>query len=298
MLSEAKRAMNVAEIEAKSILTPTGGFLAGFSHTLNPYVGCSLGGSLCGMACYAAEMPFSSREAAPWGQSLKVKLNAASLYRRDHARVRRKGERLSIFMSSVTDPYVPQERRYRITRGILTEMVEFPPDTLVLQTHAPNVLWDIETLCRLHERCRLTVQISIETDRETLPGFPRHAYSVSARLAALRELTEVGLKTVGVVSPLLPLAEPESFATRLGEAASSVILDHYLIGDGSPDGARTRRRKAVRDLTVPELIAAADGNDWNTLEKFDQIVKTFRTVLGNKRVGVSADGFRAMADCT
>ncbi len=101
--------MTVTEYGAKSILTPTGGFLTGFSHTLNPYVGCSLGRSLCGMACYAAEMRFASREAAPWGQSLKVKLNAASLYRRDYARARRKGERLSIFMSSVTDPYVPQE---------------------------------------------------------------------------------------------------------------------------------------------------------------------------------------------
>ncbi len=286
--------MNVTSYEAKSILTSTGGFLAGFSHTLNPYVGCSFGRSLCGMACYAAEMRFASREMAPWGHTLKVKRNAASLYRRDHARVRRKGYPLSIFMSSVTDPYVPQERHYRITRGILVEMVELPPDMLVLQTHTTNALWDIETLCRLHERCHLTVQISIETDRETLPGFPRHAYSVSSRLEALRKLTEAGLNTVGVVSPLLPLAEPESFAIRLGNVASSVILDHYLIGDGSPDGVRTRRRKANRDLTVPELIAGADVDDWNTLKKFDHIVEIFRTVLGNARVGVSAEGFLAM----
>jgi hypothetical protein len=36
-------------LENKSILTPTSGFLAsGFTHTLNPYVGCSNAGSLCG----------------------------------------------------------------------------------------------------------------------------------------------------------------------------------------------------------------------------------------------------------
>ena len=287
----------VTEYKASSILTPTGGFLTGFSHTLNPYVGCSLGGSLCGMACYAAEMPLALREATPWGTSLKVKLNVASLYRRDHAKVRRKGEPLSIFMSSVTDPYVPQERHYRSTRRVLTAMLKSPPDTLVLQTHTPNVLWDIELLCRLSRQCRVVVQISIETDQEMLPGFPRHAYSVAARLDALRDLTKSGLNTVGVVSPLLPLAESESFATRLGEVASSVILDHYLIGDGSWDGMRTRKRKASRDLAVPQMIAAVDGNDWNTLEKFDQIVETFRAVLGNDRVGVSAEGFRSMAGC-
>ena len=289
--------MNVTEYEASSILTPTGGFLTGFSHKLNPYVGCSLGRSLCGMACYAGAMRFVSRDAASWGHSLKVKLNAASLYRRDYARVRRTGESLSIFMSSVTDPYVPQEKRYRITRGILSEMLESPPNTLVLQTHMPNVLWDIETQCRFHEQCRLTVQVSIETDRETLPGFPRHAYSVAARLDELGQLRDAGLKTVGMVSPLLPLTEPTSFATRLGEVASSVILDHYLIGDGSPGGMRPRRRKAVRDLIVPQMISAADSDDWNTLEKFDQVLGTFPTVFGKDRVGVTAEGVRAMAGC-
>ena len=40
--------------ENKSALTPTSGFLAsGFTHTLNPYVGCSNAGSLCGTFCYA-----------------------------------------------------------------------------------------------------------------------------------------------------------------------------------------------------------------------------------------------------
>ena len=290
--------MMTTEYDAASILTPTGGFLAGFSHTLNPYVGCSLGRSLCGVACYAAEVPFISGEATSWGRSLKVKRNAAALYRRDYARVRRKGGPISIFMSSVTDPYVPQERRYRITGRTLGVMLEMPPDSLVLQTHTPNVLWDLGTLCRLSRHCRLTVQISIETDQERLPGFPRHAYSVAARLDALRTLTAAGLKTVAVVSPMLPIKEPESFATLLSEAASAVILDHYLIGDGSLDGARTRRRKAGCDATVPQLIAAAGGDGWNTLETFYRVVGTFRAVLGNERVGVSAEGFRAMADCT
>ncbi|MBQ27021.1 MAG: radical SAM protein [Nitrospiraceae bacterium] len=247
------------------------------------------------MACYASEMRFASCEMPHWGQSLKVKLNAGSLYRRDQARARQKGEPLSIFMSSVTDPYVPQERRYRITRGVLSEMLESPPDILVIQTHTPNVLWDVETLYRLHKQCYLTVQISIETDQETLAGFPRHAYSVSARLAALRELTKAGLKTVGVVSPLLPLAEPELFAACLGEAASAVILDHYLIGDGSPNGMRTRRKKPFHYLPVPELIAEADCDAWNTLGKFYQVVETFQRILGSDRVGVSAEGFQAMA---
>ena len=46
----------------------------------------------------------------------------------------------------------------------------------------------------------------------------------------------------------MPLADPEGFAHRLDEACDRVILDHYLIGDGSPGGLRTRRTDFVRRL--------------------------------------------------
>jgi len=289
--------VDIHEYEAKSILTPTGGFLFGFSHTLNPYVGCSLGKSLCGMACYAAAMRYASQEMPSWGKMLKIKLNAASLYHRDYGRIRSNLKPIKIFMSSVTDPYVPQERRYRITRSILQAMLDAPPDALVLQTHTPNILWDIKILEQLHKKCCLTVQITVETDQEALPGFPRHAYSVAARLNALGKLTQLGLRTVGVVSPLLPLAKPELFAKSLGQVASLVILDHYLLGDGSRNGLRTRGRKPISNTTVPEMISAADTENWNTLEKFNQVVAIFRTILGDHRIGVSAQGFREMVGC-
>ncbi len=282
--------MRVREITVSSILTPTGGFLASYSHSLNPYRGCAYGSSLCGAACYAPEVRFGSSPGL-WGTYLDVKVNAADVYPRDLERQRRRCERIAVFMASVTDPYVPQERRYRITRRLLEAMVQAPPDGLVLQTHTPNVLWDLETLLALHARTRVVVQISVETDREQIPGFPRHAYTVEARLDALGALRARGLRTVAVVAPLMPLADPDGFASRLGAVADSVILDHYLVGDGSPDGARTRRRKAHLDDTVPNLLVAAGFAEWTRLEKFREIVARFRAVLGAGRVGVSADGF-------
>ena len=282
--------MQPREITVKSILTRTGGFLSAYSHTLNPYRGCAYGASFCGAACYAPEVRFGGMPGL-WGRYLEMKINAPAVYPRDHDRARSRGQPLVVFMSSVTDPYVPQERHYRITRGLLEAMTERPPDTLVLQTHTPNPLWDLETLVALGARTRLVIQISVETDRDSLPGFPRPAYSVDARLAALGTLRAQGLRTVGVVSPLMPLADPETFATRLGAVADDVILDHYLVGDGSPDGTRTRRRKAHLDDTVPNLLIAAGFEEWTRLDTFQAIVARFRRVLGTERVGVSADGF-------
>jgi DNA repair photolyase len=285
--------MQVREVTTKTILTPTGGFLSAYSHTLNPYRGCTYGNSLCGAACYAPEVRFGGAR-GEWGTYLDVKMNAPDVYRADHDRWRRTGARLVVFMSSVTDPYVPQERRYRITRGILRAMVERPPDALVLQTHTPHPLWDADALVDLLGRTRLLVQISVETDREDLPGFRRHAYPVAARVGALGALQELGITTVAVVSPLMPLADPEGFARRLGEVARFVILDHYLIGDGSSNGARTRRWKPhIRD-TVPHLLTAAGFEAWTRLETFHEVVGRFTTVLGEERVGVSAAGFNRL----
>lgn len=43
-------------ISAKSALSPTGGFLSSFTHTLQPYTGCAFGRS-CGVYCYAPFLP-------------------------------------------------------------------------------------------------------------------------------------------------------------------------------------------------------------------------------------------------
>ena len=79
-------------------------------------------------------------------------------------------------MSSVTDPYVPQEKSQEITRSVLLEMLERPPDVLVIQTHATLVERDIDIIDELSKRCRLWVSVTVETDMDELPAeFPRHA---------------------------------------------------------------------------------------------------------------------------
>src|SRR5262245_44664389 len=139
--------MEETVVQARTILNRTGGFLHGFTHTLNPYAGCTLGGSLCGMPDYAPEILGGFGERRPWGSWLEVKANAPDLYDRDFDRVRAGADpALRIFMSSVTDPWLPQERRHRITRGLLERMRHRPPDLLALQTHTPNPLWDLELL--------------------------------------------------------------------------------------------------------------------------------------------------------
>lgn len=289
--------MEVKEIEAKSILTPTGGFLSSFTHTLNPYTGCQLGYSFCGRYCYASAIAKGLRkDSREWGSYVEVKTNSNEKYKKEYSNIRKQNKPLKIFMSSVTDPYLPLERKYNTTRGLLEAMADLPPDSLVIQTHTPNVLRDLEILKKIDQKSNLTIQITVETDKENsdfkdcqtkLPL--RHMYSIKSRLEALKKIKESKLTSVATVSPLMPLNDPIRFATRLKEVASFVILDHFILGDGS-GGIRTGSTKFFSE-PMPYLLANNNQKDWNSIKKFNEIIQIFKEVLGKDRLGVSKDGF-------
>ena len=285
--------MLIHEIPARTVLNPTGGFLAGgFTHTINLYRGCALGNSFCGLYCYAQWNPYHT-QGRDWGGFLDVKTGIEEAYRAQYDRLKRPAQGapkpVRIFMSSVTEPYPPQERTARRTRRLLEEMVTRPPDLLVVQTHTPLVVDDVPVLLALNRRCRLRINITVETDRESLPGFARHAYPPASRIQALNTLREAGLVTVAAVSPMLPLEDPRQFASDLEAACDRVVLDHYLLGDGSRHGLRTRQ------TGLPELLEQHGYAEWTGLEKFDEVVGIFRRVFEPGRVGISRTGFQAAA---
>ena len=150
--------MQITVTEIGSILTRTSGFLRTVSsHSAQPYRGCAFGNALCGVGCYVRHNGHVTR-GRPWGSFLEVRSNAAASYRAGAARERRWARRargaFGIFLSSSTEPFLPQEWRYGVTRGLLGAMVEDPPDLLILQTHSHRVS-DCLDLCRqLHRRCR------------------------------------------------------------------------------------------------------------------------------------------------
>jgi DNA repair photolyase len=270
----------------KSILTRSAGYLRTVcSHSAQPYRGCSLGRSLCGVGCYVRHNRWLTRGAA-WGSFLEARINAAERYLATAPAERRWARRargsFAIFMSSSTDPFVPQEPKLGVTRGLLEAMLEEPPDGLILQTHSHTATRYLELYRSLASRCRLRVQVSVETDRERVPGLPPPASSVDSRLEAARSLSEAGIDVAIAVAPLLPILDPEEFFGRIGAVAGSVIIDHFLGGDGSRNGARTR------STPLPAAMERVDPASVG-LEYRDRMVAVARSHVG--RVGVGIDGF-------
>jgi DNA repair photolyase len=279
--------MQLTQVEVRSILTRTSGFLATVSsHSLQPYCGCALGNSLCGVGCYVRHNGHLLR-GRKWGEFVEVRTNAAGAYveqfERERGWARKGGGGFGIFMSSSTEPFQPVERRAGVTRSVLEAMVERPPDFLILQTHSHHVADYIDLYPRLAAGTEVRFQISIESDRDRLPGLPPSASSVEKRMEAAGRLREAGLRVVVTVAPLLPIEKPDEFFRRLSEVADAVVIDHFIGGDGSADGARTRRTAlpGVMESVAPESV---------TLEYRDRIVRIAREHFPG-RVGLNIDGF-------
>ena len=278
--------MQTKLLQNKSILTRTAGYLKNISsHSLNPYSGCGFGNSSCGQGCYVR---FNSwvNQGRQWGTFVDVKENAADLYaktaNREKAWTKKQSQPFSIFMSSSTDPWQSAEKKYRITRKVLHAMTTIPTDELILQTHSHAILEDIEIIEEMSRNCKLRVHISIEGDRERLPGLPPPPSSVGDRIKTLQQLSSRGIFTVGCISPLYPLDDADRFFSRIKSAGTSaVVIDHFILGDGTPDGSRTKKTSipSLMENILPESIH---------LSYRDKVVDIARNYLP---VGISAEGF-------
>ena len=233
--------MNIRTTQAKSILTPQKrGFLTAgdkpYTHSLSWATGCQLGALYCGAYCYAQMLPnwhFARRADEAWGEALIIKENAPELLVAQLARSRNRHQ-MRIFMSPVTDPYQPIERKLRLTRRCLEVFTRYDDlDLLLIQTRAPAVVDDLELIAAIPYAW---LGMTIETDRYDSAYGPTKS-QVERRLAAVKRAVEAGVQTQIAVSPCLPYSDV--FAERLlATGAQRIVIDTFAIGDGSR-GART-----------------------------------------------------------
>ncbi len=177
--------MKIIEKETKSIYTKTK--LPGVEYTINQYVGC---GHMC-TYCYAKYMS-RWKKYGQWGNWIEVKTNAPEL-----AKEKVNGE---VSMSSVSDPYQPLEKEYKLTRRVLENMNK--NTNLSILTKSDLVLRDIDILKKFKNiSVGLTVNCLPEKARKILEP---HAPPNKNRIKALKKLREGGIETFCFISPVIP----------------------------------------------------------------------------------------------
>ena len=177
----------IRQIEVKSVISKTN--LPVSDYAVNPYVGCT---HAC-KYCYACFMKKFTGHAEPWGTFIDVKTWPPIKNPQRYA-----GK--SFFMSSVTDPYNPQEKIFKRTREFL-QTFQGVDINLSLQTKSDLILRDLD-LIKTFKNVR--VGFSINTLDENFKDDMDAAAPIERRLAAMKILHAEGIRTTCFISPIFP----------------------------------------------------------------------------------------------
>lgn len=207
------------ELQTRSLVNKCDSPRVPFEWTVNPYRGCAMGCRYC-YAAYTHE--YLGHEAGQgFHSAIYAKTGGLDETTRRLVSIARRGERVAL--GTATDPYQPGEAELRVTRRFLERAAQVRGLRLGITTKGAIVLRDIDLLLRIHERSRLSVQISLNsTDAELLRRVEPWAPPPDVRIEVLRRLVEAGLRVGLSLSPILPgiTDQEESLDALIGRAAA------------------------------------------------------------------------------
>ena len=268
--------------ETRDILTRATGFMDAYDFTLNPYAGCAFGCSYC----YAAFFSRSTSDRDAWGEWVRVKENADSLL---HRRPAGSLDGKRIYMSSVTDPYQPIERKLNLTRRLLSILAEYHRPKLVVQTRSPDVVRDADLLSGIVSKGgRVQVNLTVTTDDEDVRrSFEPYCPSNARRLEAVATLARKGVDTCVTMTPLLLVQDAKRFTGDLqATGVSKFIVQPFHFRSGK--FVAGTRETALAILTK-KLDCNLDDVPNSYLEHYRDVRKVLQKNLPG--LGEGKDGF-------
>lgn len=206
----------IREIEAKNIISKSN--LPVCEYSANPYTGCT---HAC-RYCYASFMKRFTGHTEPWGTFLDVKTWTEIGSPRKYA-----GKEL--FIGSVTDPYLPQEKHYKRTRALL-EQLKGSGIKISIATKSDLILRDLDLLKTFPE---VRISWSINTLDENFKNDMDNAVSIERRLAAMESFHQAGIRTTCFISPIFPeLTDVKAIIRRAKKHCNLIWLENLnLRGD-------------------------------------------------------------------
>lgn len=197
-----------------------------FDRSVNPYRGCEHG------CIYCFARPTHSYMGLSAGLDFEAKLfakpDAPRLLERELSRQDYKVKPIAI--GTNTDPYQPIEKEWRVMRQLL-EVLAKANHPVMIVTKSALVTRDIDILQDMAAKGLAKVGISITTlDRKLARSMEPRASTPAKRLEAIQQLTEAGIPTSTLVSPLIPALNDHELerildaAHAAGARAASYIL--------------------------------------------------------------------------
>ncbi|HEX8707072.1 MAG TPA: radical SAM protein, partial [Pyrinomonadaceae bacterium] len=188
------------EEQTRSIITRNDSPDVGFEYSVNCYRGCPHACTYCFSRPTHEYLGFGA--GTDFERKLVVKIHAPDILRRELMKPSWKGD--EIVFSFTSDPYVPLEAHYQLTRKCLEVCLEFRNPVSIV-TKSALVCRDKELLRALSREADCSVYFTIPfSDYRTARALEPFAPSPDARFRALAELSAAGIKTGIGIAPLAP----------------------------------------------------------------------------------------------
>ncbi len=245
------------QMDTREILNKSGGGPMPFTRTINPYRGCEFGCAFC-YARYTHGF-FDLKRWQDFERKIYVKQNAAESLRRALRTTDLTNEPIAI--GTVTDPYQPAEKHYRVTRSILETFESASGLDLSITTRSPLILRDLDLLAKIDLRNSVTVNVSVTTlDPATARRIEPRSPAPESRLRMVRALAAEGIATQLFCMPLLPgINSGESQLRPIFEAAVEYEAQDVI---GSPLFLRPAARQRFwpwLEQEYPHLVERYQG---------------------------------------
>ena len=208
--------MIIKEIKVKNILTKSN--LPVSDYSVNPYIGCSHNCKYC----YASFMKRFTNHKEPWGTFIDVKYW-------DKIKNPKRYAGKELFIGSVTDPYMPLEKKYKRTRSLLEEMQD-SGCKLSIATKSDLVLRDLD-LIKTYPDAR--VSWSINTLDENFRKEMDSSISIERKIKAMKKFHEAKVRTTCFISPIFPgITDVKAIISKCKDYCNLVWLENLnLRGD-------------------------------------------------------------------
>jgi len=188
------------ETATRSIITHNDSPDVGFDYTVNCYRGCSHGCSYCFSRPTHEYLGYGA--GTDFERKIIAKVRAPELLREELSKRSWKGD--LIMFSFTSDPYIPLEANYKLTRQCLEICLEFRNPIGVI-TKSALIRRDIDILQQIARDASLSVFISIPfADYDTARAVEPFAPSPDARFLAMKELAAAGIDVGIGIAPVIP----------------------------------------------------------------------------------------------
>ena len=188
------------ETATRAIITKNDSPDVSFDYSINCYRGCIHGCTYCFSRPTHEYLGYGA--GTDFDRKIVVKVRAPELLRQELLKPSWKGD--EIVFSFTSDPYLPLEAHYRLTRRCLEVCVEFRQPVGII-TKSALIRQDIDVLQELAREASLSVFFTIPfTDREAAQAVEPFAPLPDARFHAMSDLAAAGIKVGIGIAPVIP----------------------------------------------------------------------------------------------